>query len=60
LTVDIVINTMKDQAVKFLSLLSIFLNRIHFSLVHISTLFHPTVVTFIKIGTADVILYLRM
>ena len=55
----IIINIMKVHALKFLSLLSIFLNTLQFRSVLISTLFYSAVMTFVQIGTADVILCLR-
>jgi len=55
----IIINIMKVQALKFLSLLSIFLNPLQFRSVLISTLFYSTIMNFMQIGTADVILCLR-
>ena len=50
---------MKVHALKFLSLLSIFLNTLQFRSVLISTLFYSAVMTFMQIGTADVTLCLR-
>jgi len=45
----IIINIMKVQALKFLSLLSIFPNRLQFRSVYISTLFYSAVTIFMKI-----------
>ena len=56
--ITITINIMKVQALNFLSLLSIFLNRLQFRSVQIYTLFYLAVMTFTQSGTVDVILYL--